>query len=141
MGQKGPHLILHYGHSQLPRRLLPLLARPQLWAKHLCRPELVEGPRNRSQSHILITAWVGTPPAPEEASHPQSPLICGQGRETPSLLRALLGGTQKALTAVCGGLSVTPRAAPGDSGAGGPLSTLVLTCLRPGTRVNSESDG
>lgn len=35
-----------------------------------CYLELVEGPRNRSQGHILVTAWVGAPPAPEEASHP-----------------------------------------------------------------------
>lgn len=52
VGQKGPHLILHYGHSQLPRRLLPLLARPQLWAKHLCRPA-----RGRNEVAAAALSW------------------------------------------------------------------------------------
>lgn len=61
-------------------------------------------------------AWVGTPPALEEASHPQSPLLYGQGKETPSLKGPPQWYSEG-----------TPRATPKDSvGMGDNLSPVVI---------------
>lgn len=78
------------------------------------------------KGHILVMAWVGAPPAPEEASHPQSPLLYGQGKETPSLEGPPQWYTEHPDCSMWWP-SVTPRAAPEDLvGRGDNLSPLAI---------------
>lgn len=91
-----------------------------------CCLELVEGPRNRSQGHILVTAWVATPPPPRRPHTPRAHSSAAERDAFPPE-----GPPQRYSEGPDCSMwpSATPRAGHGDSTQekdGGILSTLVF---------------